>query len=67
MHTGTPRLHTGIGPKQIAYRDSPFANGFCQHMVINIHASRMVNAAGSAMVRDNYHFTSMGLVGVINT
>jgi hypothetical protein len=29
--------------------------------------SRIVNAAGLAMVRDNYRFTSMGLVGVIDT
>ena len=33
----------------------------------HVYASRMKNAAGLAKVRDNYHFTSMGLVGVINT
>jgi hypothetical protein len=33
----------------------------------HVYASRMVNAAGLAMVRDDYRFTSMGLVGVINT
>ncbi len=36
MHTGTPRLHRGIGPPKNAFGDSPFANGFCLHMVINI-------------------------------
>jgi hypothetical protein len=33
----------------------------------HVYAIRIVNAAGLAMVRNNYHFTSITLVGVINT
>ncbi len=32
----------------------------------HVYASRIVNAAGLALVKDDYCFTSMGLVGVIN-
>jgi hypothetical protein len=32
----------------------------------HVYMSRIANAAGLAMVKDDYRFTSMGLVGVIN-
>jgi hypothetical protein len=37
MHIGNPCMHTGIGSKEFAHRESPYANGLCMNMLINIH------------------------------
>jgi hypothetical protein len=43
-------MHTGIGPKKIAFGDTSFGNGCCMLMVINICALGWVAATHWARV-----------------
>lgn len=52
LHTETPRMHAGIGSKQIAYGDSPFANGLWMHMAMNIYT---VQGVTNLDLHTNHH------------